>query len=313
MLKTLSIGVGASILLSSTFLINRLMGTGGGNWMWMGSLRVLVVFILLTVYWFVTGVGANVLTLLSRHRLLWLTAGTLGFGVSYAVVCFLAHLLPAWVVATGWQMNVLISPLVLRLFGRSVPRKGVALSAMIFLGIMLVEMGRAATDHPLSFLLERILPFAVIAITYMVGNQLLKECLQGRSVGPFHPVNEPLASSGFVQIYLMTTGAIPFWIILLIVSACAGGPLYPTPTEILGATGIAVCSGILGMGFYYHARHRARADAYQIAGVDATIAVQVVATLAIELVFLSGSWPNMSGWIGLTLVAVGLVLYPFLR
>lgn len=313
MLKTLSIGVGASILLSSTFLINRLMGTGGGNWMWMGSLRVVAVFIILTVYWFATGVGVSVFTLLSRHRLLWLSAGTLTFGVSYAMVCFLAHLLPAWVVATGWQMNVLISPLVLRLFGRSVPRKGVALSAMIFLGIMLVQMGRATTNHPLASLIICILPFVVIAMTYMIGNQLLKECLQGRSVGPFRPISEPLASSGFVQIYLMTTGAIPFWIVLLIVSACTGGPLYPTPTEVLGATGIAVCSGILGMGFYYHARHRARVDAYQINGVDATIAVQVASTLAIELLFLGGSWPNTNGWIGLTLVAVGLILYPFLR
>ena len=124
MLRLLSLGLLAALFFSSTFILNRSMSLGGGHWFWSAALRFGWMWLIL-VGWMTLWRGPLHLARLARlffdHILFWICAGSIGFGVFYAGICFSASYTPAWVVATTWQATILATPLVLLLFGRRVP------------------------------------------------------------------------------------------------------------------------------------------------------------------------------------------------
>ena len=120
------------------------------------------------------------LTLFRRHPVFWIVSGSIGFGVFYACLCLAANFAPGWVVATTWQSTILATPLVLRLLGRRAPRKGLALNALIFAGIVLVNIEQAHTSlGPAS--LYGIAAVLLGAVAYPLGNQLVWEARHGHS------------------------------------------------------------------------------------------------------------------------------------
>jgi drug/metabolite transporter (DMT)-like permease len=121
------------------------MSLEGGHWVWSAALRYFWMTALFdhrpTDDW-ARRLLRDALRLFRKHWRFWLVAGTIGFGVFYAGVTFAASFAPGWVVATTWQITVLASPLVLLAYGRRVPLRGVAFHALIFLGIVLVNVGQ---------------------------------------------------------------------------------------------------------------------------------------------------------------------------
>jgi len=69
-----------------------------------------------------------------RHWAFFTVAGTVGFGLFYGLICFAASFAPGWVVATTWQSTILFTPLVLLAFGRRVPLRGLAFTALVAAG-----------------------------------------------------------------------------------------------------------------------------------------------------------------------------------
>ena len=61
----------------------------------------------------------------------------------YAPLSFAASYAPGWMIATTWQTTILCSPLVLRLFGHRVPMRALALTGIIFCGVVLVNLEQA--------------------------------------------------------------------------------------------------------------------------------------------------------------------------
>ena len=107
MLRRVAIGILAALFFSSTFVLNRAMSLAGGHWVWTASLRFgyMLLFLVLLI-WITSGRQALLLVwrVFREHWLFWILAGSIGFGVFYALITFSAAYAPGWVVATSIEL-----------------------------------------------------------------------------------------------------------------------------------------------------------------------------------------------------------------
>ena len=305
MIRKISLGILASLFFSSTFVLNRAMSLAGGHWVWTASLRFGYMIVFLGLILLVTrGVKAlaEVLAVFRKYWFFWVVAGGIGFGVFYAMITFSSAFAAGWVVATTWQTTILATPIVLALFGRKVPTRGLLFTALIFLGIILVNIEHASSTS-LQIMLSGAIPALVAAFAYPTGNQLVWEARQGSHPRLPH-IQEEILENGFARVLLLTLGSVPFWIVLLLVTA----PPAPTPGQWGSTALVALFSGVIATTIFLYARHLC-AQPYEIAAVDATQSMEVVFSLIGEIVFLQGALPGPLGLAGVGLTIVGLVAY----
>jgi drug/metabolite transporter (DMT)-like permease len=303
--RLLALGILSAAFFSSTFVLNRAMSLQGGHWVWTASLRYGYMFVLLCLCLLVTG-RVKILTgafrEYIRHCLFWTAAGSIGFGVFYALLSYSASFAPGWVVATTWQATILASPLVLLLFGKRVPARGMLFTALIFVGIMLVTIGQAALSSPKETLLG-FLAVLVAAVAYPFGNQLVWEARHG-STARIPRIDGPVIDNSIGRVLLMVTGSLPFWIVLIIVT----GPPPPSTGQLLTTAVVAVLSGVIATSLFLTARHHASTP-YELAAVDSTQSTEVLFALLGEVLFLHGTYPGAAASAGIVAVVAGLVLY----
>ena len=201
MLRIILVGVVASLFFSSTFVLNRAMSLDGGHWVWSASLRYFWMLGFLGLWLIITGKGrlaVEALKLFRKHILFWILAGSVGFGVFYALITFSSVYSPGWVVAATWQTTILATPFVLLAFGRRVPLKAMALTLLIFAGVVLVNIEQASATS-LSDVLLGALPVLVAAFAYPFGNQLVWEARRGEK--SFVPtIDHPAMDDSICQI-----------------------------------------------------------------------------------------------------------------
>jgi drug/metabolite transporter (DMT)-like permease len=305
MVRRVGLGILSALFFSSTFVLNRAMSLAGGHWAWTSSLRFGYMLLFLVLILFFTGGWKALLDVgevFSQHWRFWILAGSIGFGVFYALISFSAAFAPGWIVATTWQTTILATPLVLVLFGRQVPTKGLLFTALIFCGILLVNIEHAGSTS-LGTMIASALPVLVAAFAYPLGNQLVWEARQGQNPRLPH-IRHPILENGFARVLLLTLGSLPFWIGLLIFTA----PPLPSSGQMLSTALVALFSGVIATTIFLYARHLCQ-HPYEIAAVDATQSMEVVFSLAGEILFLQGVLPGPLGLTGVALTIVGLVAY----
>ncbi|WP_319540987.1 multidrug resistance efflux transporter family protein [uncultured Pseudodesulfovibrio sp.] len=305
MLRIIFVGVLASLFFSSTFVLNRVMSLEGGHWVWSASLRYFWMLGFLGVWLVVTGrgkLGIQALGVFRRYFLFWILAGSVGFGVFYALITFSSVYSPGWVVAATWQTTILATPFVLLGFGRKVPLKAVALTLVIFIGVVLVNIEQASTANLTDTLLGA-LPVLVAAFAYPFGNQLVWEARHTKR--RFIPsITHPVMDDAVCRVLLLTLGSLPLWGILILVTT----PPPPSGGQILQTAIVAVCSGVIATSLFLYARHSAQSTA-ELAAADCTQSMEVVFSLAGEAVLLGHVAPGTLGWSGIALTMTGLILY----
>ncbi len=313
MLRLLLTGFLAALFFSSTFVLNRVMSLDGGHWLWTASLRYVWMLVLLCVWLAVSGraaLGVQTLRLYRKHWLFWTLAGSIGFGVFYALISFSASYAPGWVVAATWQMTILATPIVLLLFGRKVSLRAVLLTLIVFAGVLLINIEQA-TAVPLRDALLGALPVLGAAFAYPLGNQMVWEArvaphLQHvplvRSLIP--TINHPVMDDSICRVLLLTLGSLPLWIVLLLWLS----PPMPSEGQLFMTFLVALFSGVVATSLFLSARHIAKSPS-ELAAVDCTQSMEVVFTLAGEALLVGGALPGLLGWIGIVLTLVGLVLY----
>lgn len=305
MLRIILIGVLASLFFSSTFVLNRAMSLEGGHWVWSASLRYFWMLGLLGVVLGVTGrarLAIDSLRLFRKHFLFWILAGSVGFGLFYALITFSAAYAPGWVVAATWQATILATPFVLLAFGRKVPLRAMALTVVIFLGVVLVNVEQA-TEVQLSEVLLGALPVFVAAFAYPIGNQLVWEARQG--VHRYIPsIDHPAMDDPYCRVLLLTLGSLPLWMLLILTI----NPPPPSVGQVMQTSIVALCSGVIATSLFLYARHMAKSTA-ELAAADCTQSMEVVFSLAGEAVLLGHVMPGAFGWAGIALTMLGLMLY----
>ena len=305
MTRLIALGTLSALFFSSTFILNRAMSLAGGHWAWTSSLRFGYMIVFLAILLLVT-FGKNALTQIKevfiRHWLFWVIAGSIGFGVFYSLITFSATYAAGWVIAATWQTTILATPIVLILFGRKVPTKGILLTLLIFAGIVLVNIEQASATTVQTVIIST-LPVLIAAFAYPIGNQLVWEARVGQHKKLPH-IQHPILENGFARVLLLTIGSIPFWIILLFVTK----PPPPSSGQLISTALVALLSGVIATTLFLYARHLCK-QPYEIAAVDATQSMEVIFSLAGEIILLNGVLPGGLGIAGIVLTVVGLVAY----
>jgi drug/metabolite transporter (DMT)-like permease len=298
------IGILAALFFSTTFVLNRAMSLDGGHWVWSAGLRYFWMLGLLGLGLLVTrrALLMESLRLYARHWLFWTLAGGVGFGVFYALITFSASYTPGWVVAATWQTTILATPIVLLAFGRAVPLRAMALTLLIFAGVLLINWEQAVTGSWRDVLLGAV-PVLVAAFAYPFGNQLVWEARQG-SLSRVPHLDSPAMDDPFCRVLLLTLGSMPLWVLLILVTA----PPPPAMGQVLNTALVAVFSGVAATSLFLYARHTARSAA-ELAAADCTQSMEVVFSLAGEALLLGGALPGPMGWLGIGLTMLGLALY----
>jgi len=299
------VGALAALFFSTTFVFNRAISLDGGHWFWTASLRHAWMIGLIVGGYLISGRSAalvGVVRLFGRHWRFWCIAGGIGFGVFYAPLSFAASYAPGWMIATTWQTTILCSPLVLRLFGHRVPMRALALTGIIFCGVVLVNLEQArATSFGATMLAA--LPVLLGAAAYPLGNQMLWEARAGRHPRLPH-IADPILEDPFARVLLLCLGSVPFWLVL-------GGLVLPPPPssgQAINTALVALFSGVVATSLFLYARHLARSPS-ELAATDCTQSLEVVFSLAGEVWFLGGALPSALGWTGLALTIAGLLAY----
>lgn len=305
MIRIILVGILAALFFSSTFVLNRAMSLEGGHWVWSASLRYFWMLAFLGVWLGVTGkarLGLEALKLYRKHFVFWTVAGSVGFGTFYALITFSSVYTPGWVVAATWQLTILATPLVLLGFGRRIPLKAILLTSVIFVGVMMVNIEQA-TQTSLQIVLMGALPVLGAAFAYPFGNQLVWEARRGEKTW-LPALDHPAMDDAFCRVLMLTLGSMPFWIILIGVTA----PSAPSIGQVAQTAVVAVCSGVIATSLFLYARHQAQ-SASELAAADCTQSMEVIFSLAGEAVLLGYVIPGPMGWAGIVLTVLGLILY----
>lgn len=305
MVRLIYLGILSALFFSSTFVLNRAMGLAGGHWVWTASLRYGYMLLFICIWLLLTGRTVLVRESISEYKRnlpFWSAAGGIGFGVFYALLSFSSSHAPGWVVATAWQSTILASPLVLVLFGRRVPARGVLFSALVFVGIVQVVVSQAQA-LPLRQLMLGTLPVMGAAVAFPLGNQLVWEARYSYR-GWLPKIESPVMDDSIGRVLLLVLGSVPFWLGLILVTQ----PPLPTTGQLINTATVAILSGVVATSLFLHARHYAT-NAYQLSAVDATQGAEVLFSLLGEVVFLRGQLPGVAGIAGILLTVAGLVLY----
>jgi len=302
MLKLINLGLLSGLFFSSTFVLNEIMSEQGGHWFWSASLRYLFMVLFLLVIALVSdGVKQlkQLLQLFLQHAVFWMVTGSIGFGAFYGLICFSADYSPGWIIAATWQFTIVASLLVLMLFGRTFPLRVWLFSAMIFFGVLLINLSHA-TEVSVEQVLFGAMPVLLAAFCYPLGNQLVWEVRQGQHE-KLPKINSPLLNKAFNKVLLMSLGSMPMWIVLGLVLQ----PSLPENSQILNTALVALLSGVIATSIFIYARTQAT-KASELAGVDATQASEVVFAMIAGALLLNSVQINLLAMCGLALIFIGL-------
>ncbi len=307
-MKAITLGILASFFFAVTFVLNRAMDLSGGSWIWSAVLRY--VFMVPPLLMIVIAKG-NLRPLLSDMRkrpMIWLGWSTVGFGLFYAPLCFAAAYGPAWLVASMWQITIVAGSLLAPFFytvvstetglkrvRSSIPVKSLALSLIILVGIVLIQLQqvRVLTSKEVLF---GILPVILASFAYPLGNRkMMAVCGQQFDT--------------YQRVLGMTLSSLPFWLVLSILGIAKVG--LPSTNQIIQTIIVAISSGVIATVLFFSATDMTNGNLHKLAAVEATQSGEIIFALIGELVILHGQYPTLWSFIGMLLVVLGMTLHSF--
>ncbi len=305
-MRAVLLGILASLFFAATFVLNKLMSDGGGSWMWSASLRYIFMLPLLLFIVWMRGRWEALAREMRRRPWQWAWWSFVGFGLFYAPLCFAAAYSPAWFVAGTWQFTIIAGSLVVPLFHemrpvddrvtrvrRRIPFRSMGMSLVILLGIIIME-GSQATRVSVSHMLLAIIPILIATFAYPLGNRKMMELCEGRL-------------DAYQRTLGMTIASMPLWLILSFYQWAIHG--WPSADQSMQSFVVAVFSGVIATVLFFTATDMARHNLHQLAAVEATQSGEVVFTLIGELIIIAGTQISMAGFIGLSVVVIGMVLH----
>ncbi|MCP8969559.1 DMT family transporter [Ectobacillus ponti] len=304
-MKAVLLGVAASFFFACTFILNRAMDLNGGSWMWSASLRYFFMVPFLVCIVLLRSNLRPMLQEMRRNPGKWMLWSFSGFVLFYGPLTFAASFGPGWLIASSWQVTIISGILLTPFFyqtlpgGRRVrgkiPFRGMLMSLLILLGIVLMQWKHAGTIGGKEAL-ACMLPIVLASVAYPLGNRKMMEVCGGRL-------------DTFQRVLGMTLCSLPFWLLL------SGGAYVsvglPSLEQTLQCLVVAISSGVIATTLFFFATDLTKGDGRKLAAVEATQAGSVIFSLAGEVVFLHAPWPDAISWLGLGLVVGGMVLHSY--
>jgi drug/metabolite transporter (DMT)-like permease len=307
-MRPIILGTLAAFFFAFTFIINRSMELEGGSWIWSASLRYffMVPFLLLLVY------GRKnlkpLLVEMKNNPWAWLLWSFVGFGLFYGPISFSAAYAPGWLIASTWQITIISGSLLAPFFLETVmtqqgpvkirgriPMKSLALSSIILLGIILMQVERADSLSIIEVSLG-VLPIIVASFAYPLGNRKMMDVCGGRL-------------DVFQRVLGMTLASMPLWIVLAIYGLFTVGP--PSIGQSIQSGIVAITSGVIATVLFFQATDLVRGNMQKLGNVEATQSISVLFAVIGELILLKGAFPSIISWTGMMLVMAGMVLHSY--
>lgn len=302
----IAIGVFAAFFFAFTFVLNASMDSTGGSWIWSASLRYLfmVPFLLIIVL-----ARKNLKPLLLEMKnapAAWLLWSFTGFVLFYAPLCYAAAFSPGWLIAGTWQITIISGSLLAPLFyttiqtqngpmtiREQIPYRGLALSLIILLGVLLMQLENAQ-QIPLESFLLGFLPVLVASFAYPLGNRKMMQLCGGRL-------------DAYQRVLGMTLASLPFWLFLSGYGFWLDGA--PSSSQVVQSLIVAISSGVIATVLFFMATDMVRQDMKKLAAVEATQSLEVLFALIGEVIFLSIALPSSIAWIGISTVMLGMIIH----
>ncbi|WP_042455662.1 DMT family transporter [Neobacillus dielmonensis] len=307
-MKPLFLGICAAFFFAFTFVLNRAMEQEGGGWIWSASLRY---FFMIPFLFIIVITRKNLKPLwreMKNKPVAWLLWSFVGFGLFYAPLCFSAAYAPGWLIASTWQVTIISGSLLAPLFYETkptasgpikikgtIPGKGLAMSLIILVGILLMQVEQAGHLSNTEIFLG-VFPVIIASFAYPLGNRKMMDVCGGRL-------------DVFQRVLGMTLASLPVWIILSIYGFFTEG--VPTVSQTIQSGIVALSSGVIATVLFFQATDLVRGDMQKLAAVEATQSMEVLFALIGELTVLQAAVPSVLSWCGIVLVMGGMVLHSY--
>ncbi|SFI85159.1 DMT family transporter [Thermoflavimicrobium dichotomicum] len=307
-MRPIFLGICAAFFFAFTFILNRAMELSGGSWIWSASLRYIfmVPFLL-----FIVMARKNLRPLLQMMREqpgTWFLWSFVGFGLFYAPLCFAAAYAPGWLIAGTWQITIISGSLLVPFFSqtietangplkvrRKLPVKGLAISLIILLGIVLMQVEQA--NHlSLKDLWLGIIPVIIASFAYPLGNRKMMDICVGRL-------------DAYQRVLGMTLASLPFWLLLSLYGLFTVG--VPSKEQTIQSVLVAIGSGVIATVLFFRATDLVRGNMQKLAAVEATQSMEVLFTVAGELILLASPFPSILSWFGMFIVMFGMISHSY--
>jgi drug/metabolite transporter (DMT)-like permease len=307
-LKPILIGICASFFFAFTFVLNASMQLAGGSWIWSASLRYIFMTPFLLCIVLIRKKLRPLINEMRKKPGTWLLWSSVGFGLFYAPLCFASAYSPGWLIAGTWQITIISGTLLAPLFFEitytengpiqtkgKIPFRGLIMSLIILLGIILMQIEHAK-HLSLESLLLGLVPVLIASFAYPLGNRKMMDLCEGR-----------LDTSQ--RVLGMTLASLPFWFFLSLYGFYTVG--LPSKGQSFQSLLVALCSGVVATVLFFKATDMVRGNMRKLASVEATQSMEVLFTLAGELMFLSIPIPSPLSWCGIIIVVLGMILHSY--
>ena len=292
MKKGLLLGLLASFFFAFTFLLNRSMHLSGGSWIWSASLRYLFTFPIFALLVWRTSGFARVHAAIRRAPFAWWLWSTVGFGLFYAPISFAGDHGESWLIAASWQITIVMGLLLSPLFQKRIAVKNLGAAAVILIGVFLLQVKNIVSLNTAS-LIGTLPPILIAAVAYPLGNRKMMALC-------------PPELTTVERVYGMTLCSLPFWILLALYGLVSRG--MPSASQAAQSLGVAVLSGVIATLLFFRATDLVKDSQRQLAVVESTQSFEVLFTLLGGVLLLRDAPPDASGWVGVALIVLGMVL-----
>jgi drug/metabolite transporter (DMT)-like permease len=307
-MRPIILGIFAAFFFAFTFVLNRKMDIAGGSWVWSAALRY---FFMLPFLLGIVFARKNVKQLfleMKKNSCKWILWSSIGFGLFYAPLCYSAAYAPGWLIASTWQITIISGSLLAPLFSETImsekgpirvrgniPLKGLYMSGIILVGIILMQIEQAGQLTLLDLFLG-VIPVVIASFAYPLGNRKMMDLCEGRL-------------DSFQRVLGMTIASVPFWIILSVYGFLTDG--LPSMDQTIQSSNVAITSGVIATVLFFQATDLVRGNMHKLAAVEATQSMEVLFALIGELLLLNSSIPTRLSWFGIALVMAGMILHSF--
>lgn len=296
--KNLAIVLGliAALFFAVTFVLNRLMSTEGGSWIWSSSFRFFFMVPLLFVIVLMRKGIAPLIQVMKQDIGSWVLWSTIGFGIFYAPITFSALYAPAWIVASTWQVTIIAGVLIAPLLSKNkkvISGRAMGFSLIILIGIAIMQIKQATTVGAKEIILG-VAPVLIAAFAYPIGNRKMMAVTKGQL-------------DAFQRTLGMTIASLPFWVVLSTIGIFTVD--LPEPTQLTHTLIVALSSGVIATSIFFKATDLAHHDHRQLASVEATQSGEVFFALIGEILILGAHLPDIYSMIGIGFVVLGMILH----
>ena len=300
-MKEIGLGILAAFFFGFTFIFNHSMELDGGSWLWSASLRYFfMVPFLIAIVW-MRGGFKRLTEEVKQAPQAWLCWSFIGFVLFYAPLTFAAAYGPGWLVSGTWQFTivagVLLAPLFLVSAGirHKIPRTSLAISSIILIGIVLIQIPQV-TSASLQTVILGVLPVIIAAFAYPLGNRKMLSLCGGRL-------------DTFERVLGMTIASMPAWVIMAIWAVVTVG--LPSNSQLFQSLLVAISSGVIATTLFFIATDRARHNQGKLAAVEATQSTEVLFVMIGEMLLLGVVMPTSLALVGVSIIIIGMLLHSY--